>query len=117
MSAAVLYGSLPADQRVWFDSLFDDLLIGSHYWLRAAGRRDGVWYLVTAETGEPYEVTPDRVLAALREYALWFIDHSDEYFARFGLRARRMDFAGMDYDARVTDCLLQLILFDDVIYG
>lgn len=115
------YEELPDEQKEWFDYLFSDLMTGSRYWMFNVRHDNGRWSfkeLVAPNTGGVHTVTRDDVIAALAgDAGRWFRDHGRDYFGRFGRDMLDLNFARADYDADVTDCLVQLIVFGDVIYG
>lgn len=129
------YTELPDDQKEWFDCLWQDLLHGSGYWIADCEYRtddtfieDEFWKLTVSaaaqeDVGVPfpsfYAVPRDLMLSHLMvgPAGEWFRGHSREYFRKFGEEVQKGNFYSADYDAEITDCLLQIILFGKPIFG
>ena len=129
------YKELTNEQTEWFDCLWSDIALGSGYWLKSIefghfvdneNDTDGQVKIVPdmAAIGDYKWLMPsfyifgkDFILRAVEKHADWFIDHKRPYFRRAGECMKEGNFAYLDYDADVTDCLLQLALWDDVIFG
>lgn len=124
------YAELPDDQKQWFDCLWGDLLHGSGYWIADCEYRtdttalDDEYWKLTVKDGlgnfpSFYAIPRDLFLSQLMvgPAGQWFKDHGNEYFRDFGDDVQRGDFGSADYDAAITDCLLQMILFGAVIFG
>lgn len=111
--------------RDGFMCMFNDLCIGSGYWLHlvpdfsitSTPDGDHKQYDINATHDGPMVITPDSLLASVHEHADWYAQHTYDYFARWGALAATNRFDLADYDAEVTDTLLQLCLFGRIVYG
>ena len=132
---ATTYQELPDAQTEWFDCLWFDIAHGSGYWLKSI--EFGQFVKNTDDTDDQVKIIPDMdaigdykwlmpsfyifgkdfLLNAVEKHADWFANHKREYFKRAGECMKEGNFASLDYDADVTDCLLQLALWDDAIFG
>lgn len=113
---------LPKGQEEWFDMFWASVCMGSHYWLGDAEDENGVLYLNVVGDGDADEamdlsLTKNDILQAIADYSGWFAEHPRYYFRRFIREAFFGNWAGVDYDADVTDVVLQLAVFGGLKYA
>ena len=72
--------------------------------------RGGTLLLFDAEDGEVYELTCEKLLKGIK------LAYEQQYFVEYEwCNGKELDCCNVD--AEVADCIVQLALFDDVIYG
>lgn len=111
-----------------FNDFWNDLCDGSMYWLwrvELTGNRSLLTHGDTirftedceGEEGE-WTITADDVVATIRDYSAWLMDpERREFLRRFARAAFTGDYGNADYDAGVTDVVLQLAVFGYIKYA